>query len=147
MKLASTLREHLKNEYRPNGDAYDHERLSNCIQEYFSHHGTEWTADDVKVLNEYGEDIWDYLGFDSDQESRIDEVYAAVHELIDFMITRPAWDKSPVAPITFSEVGEIADLIAGALSKAGRDVYFPVHVELEDEAGNEYISDYFERKK
>jgi hypothetical protein len=148
VKLASSLREHLKNEYHPSGDAYDHERLSWCIQEYFSHRGMEWTADDFDVLLEYDEDPWNYLGFDQDQEIRIDEVYGAVHELIDLLITRPEWDKqSPVAPITFSEVGELADLIAEVLTKSGRDVYFPVHVEVGDEAGTEYISDYFERRK
>ena len=86
MKLASSLREHLKNEYHPSGDAYDHERLSWCIQEYFSHRGMEWTADDFDVLREYDEAPWNYLGFDLDQELRIDEVYAAVHELIDLLI-------------------------------------------------------------
>ena len=147
MKLASSLREHLKNEYHPAGDAYDHERLSWCIQEYFSHRGMEWTADDVKVIDEYGEIASEYIEFDSDQVERIEEVYSAVHELIDLLITRPEWDKhSPVAPITFSEVGELADLIAEFLTKKGREVYFPTHVELGDEAGTEFISDYFERR-
>ena len=147
MKLAKSLREHLANEYHPVGDYTDDERLTWCIEEYFSHKGMEWTADDRAVIKEYGAYPDMYLRFDDDQIGRIDEVYAAVHELVDALVTRPEYEKdTPVAPIRFSLVGELADVIAEFISKKGYDVYFPTHVEVGDEAGTEFISDYFERR-
>ena len=147
MKLASSLREHLANEYHPVGDYTDDERLTWCIEEYFSHKGMEWTADDRAVIEEYGADPDSHLCFEDEQLCRIDEVYSAVHELVDLLITRPEYEKNEsVKPIRFGEVYELADVIAEFLTKKGHDVYFPTHVELGDEAGTEFISDYFERR-
>lgn len=145
--LAKTLREHLAKEYRPAGDYTDHERLIWCIEDYFSSKGMEWTADDRAVIKEYGADPDSHLCFEDEQLCRIDEVYDAVSELAVFMTARPGYEKHlSVALIKKPVIYELADVIAGFLSRKGHDVYFPTHVDVGDEAGTEYISDYFERR-
>lgn len=145
--VRTSLRDYLASHYHPIKNDPEQEQLDACIREYFSSYGLTLTRDDANAIKEYGLYPVDYFGFSAADEIRIDEVYAAVYEFIDFMITRPEYDNTPVPPVRTAEVGQIADLVADALSKMGYDVYFPTHVEIGDEAGTEYISDYYVRRE
>lgn len=42
-----------------------------------------------------------------------------------------------------SMAGELSDFVSDILTERGYKVYYPVHVELKDESGTEYISDLY----
>ena len=149
--MESTLREYLKNNYKPKGLGYDSETFAHLVGEYYSHKGMEWTADDVASIKEYGYDPQDYLNFTDEQLTRLDEVQDATIEYCKKLIQWPeehdhnrengkVMDDLYTAQIWC----QIADYVAEFLSENGFSVNFPVHVEVNDAAGTEYITDEWE---
>lgn len=139
----SSLRSYLKNEL-PGGCT--HETLSNCILAYFSHKGMEWTADDVAVIREYGENPEDYLTFDENQLFQLEKVEQAAQALIDVLCNVPEYlsssyvqDGKPIHPLL------LADMVAEILSHDVSHVFLPTHVCTEDEKKTEYISDLYNK--
>lgn len=146
--MEKTLREHLKNNYQPMHDAYDTERFSAAVGYYYSCKGMEWTSDDEAVIREYGHDPKDYLNFSDEQLTRLDEVQDAVIDLCKKLVQWPdghdhnrenaeVMDDLYTAKIWC----QIADSVSEFLHNNGFSVYFPTHVETDDEKGTQYITD------
>jgi len=149
--MESTLREYLKNNYKPKHDPYDGERFYNAISGYYSSKGMEWTDDDVVVIQEYGFDPDDYLDFTAEQLMRLDEIQDAAIEFCRKLIR---WPEGSVQRQENEEIADdlytaqiwcqVAECVADFLDKNGFCVNFPTHVEVDDEAGTEYITDEWE---
>ena len=149
--MESTLREYLKNNYKPEPDDDEVELFYNIVGDYYSSTGMEWTADDVAVIKEYGHNPDDYLGFTEDQLMRLDEIQDATIEFCRKLIH---WPEGYIQKRENEEIADdlytaqiwcqIAECVADFLDKNGFCVNFPTHVEVDDEAGTEYITDEWE---
>lgn len=136
--MENTLREHLKEQF-PNGVAeVEHEEIVWAIHDWLSCRGLEWTWDDRKAVEEIGEDPDDYMCFDEDQLSRIDEIYSLVGQLCDLMITPLSGKNGEKEEFMGGHGYEIADDVAELLTRMGYTVYFPIHGETDK---GEFFSD------
>ena len=149
--MESTLREYLKNNYEPKNDGYDDELFYNTVGDYYSSKGMEWTADDVAVIKEYGHNPDDYLDFTAEQLMRLDEIQDAAIEFCRELIR---WPEGSVQRQENEEIADdlytaqiwcqIAEYVSEFLHNNGFSIYFPAHVEVDDEVGTEYITDEWE---
>ena len=149
--MEATLREYLKNNYNPEPEDDEVELFFNIVGDYYSSKGMEWTADDEAVIREYGHDPQDFLNFDEDQLSRLDDIQEATVEFCRQMILFPS---GSVQNKENEEITDdlynakiwcrIAEFAAEILHNNGFSVHFPTHVEVGDESGTEYIADEWE---
>ena len=149
--MEPTLREYLKNRYKPNGRGYDGETFAHLVGDYYSHKGMEWTADDECAIREYGYDPQNYLNFTDEQLTRLDEVQDAVIELCKKLVQWPDghdFNKENAEVMddlyTAQIWCQIAEFVSEFLHNNGFSVYFPTHVETNDEKGMQYITDEWE---
>lgn len=149
--MEPTLREYLKNRYKPNGRGYDGEMFAHLVGDYYSHKGMEWTADDEAAIREHGYDPQDYLNFTDEQLTRLDEIQDAVIELCKRLVQWPEghdYNKENAEVMddlyTAQIWCQIAESVSEFLHNNGFSVYFPTHVETDDEKGTQYITDEWE---
>lgn len=149
--MESALRVYLKNHYVHRGDLYDGERFAHIVSDYYAHKGMEWTADDEAAIREYGYDPQDYLNFTEDQITRLDEIEEAVVELCKKLVQWPDGhghnreNAKVMNDLYTAQIWcQIAESVSEFLHNNGFSVYFPTHVETNDEAGTQYIADEWE---